>query len=278
VLEQTAQKFPNEWGKILLTLPAALRLALIHTNCNSAYLGWNNWMSQVVDYLKKTVGESFKVLTNTAVTRLTGGNKVEIKDQDGKLYHFDVAIITSRPKETRKFVDSPDLQELFSESNCPTVWTRSVLVESDPFCEPPLPDNGLGVWIMEPYATWTGTAPERAMNYYTGCNKQNPTKERWVCFSNSVAPDEISPDEAWEIGREQLIQYGFENPRYLKEEMANWPVYPKAGLNWYESAALLQGKDNVFFGGEVMSGATIESIIDYVYKAVPIWFTIVQKG
>jgi len=26
-----------------------------------------------------------------------------------------------------------------------------------------------------------------------------------------------------------------------------------------------------------MSGATIESIIDYIYKAVPIWFTIVQK-
>jgi hypothetical protein len=234
-------------------------------------------MVRIVDHLKYTVGPSFNVLTNTTVTRLTGGNTVEIEDQNGNIYNFDVAIITNRPKETRQFVESPNLQDLFSETNCPTVWTRSVLVESQTPVLPPIPGTGLGFWILEPYATLTGTDPEKSLNYYTGCNKQNPSKERWMCFSNSDGPDDISPDGAWEIGKAQLIEYGFGNPQKITEFLANWPVYPKGGLNWYETAATLQGKDNVYFGGEVMSGATIESVIDYVYKAVPNWFTIVQK-
>jgi len=32
-----------------------------------------------------------------------------------------------------------------------------------------------------------------------------------------------------------------------------------------------------FFGGEIMSGPGLESVIDYVYKAVPQWFSIVQE-
>jgi len=277
MLQQIAEKFPDDWGQILSILPNSLRMSMIHSSCYAAFQGWETWMVRIVDHLKYTVGPSLNILTNTAVTRLTPGNTVEIEDQNGKIYHFDVAIITSRPKETRQYVDSPKLKQLFCESNCPTVWTRSVLVESESPVLPPIPGSGLGFWILEPYATWTGTNPKKSLNYYTGCNKQNPSKERWMCFSNSDGPEQISPDAAWEIGKDQLIEFGFGNPQKLTEYLSNWPVYPKAGLKWYEKAGRLQGQDNVFIGGEVMSGATIESVIDYVYKAVPNWFTIVQK-
>jgi len=277
MLEQFSGLMGDEWSAVLNLMPTVLRTSLIHSNCFAAYEGWNNWMLGLVNHLTNSGYNNFTILTDTTVTSLRGGSPVQIEDQNGFGYEFDVAIITSRPKDTRQFVQSAELRDLFSEDNCPTVWTRSVLAESEYPLKSPLPGDGLGFWIMEPWATLTGTDPLAAQNFYTACNKQNGRKERWMCFSNSQGPDEITPEQAWKIASEQLREFGFGDAKHLTEYLANWPVFPKADNNWYAQAAQLQGVNNVFFGGEIMSGATIESIIDYVYKAIPQWFAIVQR-
>jgi hypothetical protein len=276
LFEQFARSFPDHLGDLLAFLPTSLRMSLIHTNCYAAYQGWNNWILNIINLLTDSL-PGFNILTNTPVKRLTGGSTVEIEDHDGTVYTFDVAIITSRPRDTRQFVESPQLKDLFSEDNCPTVWTRSVLVESEYPIKPNLPGTGLGFMILEPWATLTGTDPKASTNFLTSCNKQNSYKERWMCFSNTQSPDEITQEEAWKLSRNQLREFGFGEAKHITESLTNWPVFAKAGNNWYNQAAQLQGVDNIYFGGEIMSGPTIESIIDYIYKAIPQWFTIVQK-
>jgi hypothetical protein len=262
--------------KFMDNLPTSLRVSLIHTHRYAAYAGWNNWMRAVVATQQKKSSD-FTVLTDTSVVSLEGTERggIVITDSNGKEHNFAVAIITSRPADTRKFVLDPELKDLFSERYCPTVWTRSVLLSTA--TEPPLRGDGLGFWLMEPYATWTGTNPAAAQNYFTACNKQAPGN-LWMCFANSDGPEKLSVEQAFEIVRPQMREYGFGEISHVSERLVNWPVYARAGTDFYSRARKLQGKNNIFIGGEIMSGPTLELIIDYVAKAVPYWFRVVQKS
>jgi len=281
--------------QLMDNLPVSLRTTLVHNRRFAAYEGWNNWMNDILNFLG-TVGNGnmndnrgfFKLVTGETVTRMEGG----VKDGNAKStkiaittttnagtttnYQFDVAIVTSRPRDTREFVVDPILKELFSEKYCPTYWTRSVLVETS--TQPKDEDNHIldrGFWIMDPYATWTGTNPPKAQNYYTGCNKQNNGTKRWVCFANADA--NLSPEKAFDFVRPQMKNYGYGNITHINEQLVNWPVFARANTDFYHKLRKVQGKNNIFIGGEIMSGPTLELIIDYVSKAVPYWFRVVLK-
>lgn len=266
-LERTMSKFMDN-------LPVSLRTSLIHSRRFATYTGWNNWMKAIIA-TQQEKSSDFTVLENTAVVALEGHERgVTITDSHGKVHEFAAAIVTSRPKDTRRFVTDPALRELFSEHYCPTVWTRSVLLRAS--SEPRLRGSGLGFWLVEPYASWTSTNPAAAMNHFTACNKQAPGN-LWMCFANSDAPDKITPEQAFEFVRPQMREHGFGEIEHVSERLSNWPVYARAGTDFFDRVKQVQGKNNIFLGGEIMSGPTLELIIDYVGKAVPYWFRVVQK-
>lgn len=132
--------------------------------------------------------------------------------------------------------------------------------------EPRLRGSGLGFWLVEPYASWTSTDPAAAMNHFTACNKQAPGN-LWMCFANSDAPDKITPEQAFEFVRPQMREHGFGEIEHVSERLSNWPVYARAGTDFFDRVKQVQGKNNIFLGGEIMSGPTLELIIDYVGKA-----------
>lgn len=268
-------KFDRIRKSVLEQLPLTLRGNFIHTPRNANYGGWNNWMKAIIDTQKKKSENKLKVLKDTKVMSLSGDEDgVTIVDSNGHVHRFDVAIITSRPKETREFVTDPILQDLFSEHYCPTVWTRSVLVKTSK--EPALRGDGLGFWLMEPYASMCGSQPSKCQNFFTACNKQ-AQGDMWMCFSNCDDIEPLSQKQAFEIVRPQMRDAGFGEIEHVSESLSNWPVYARGNTDFYSRIKKAQGNNNVFIGGEIMSGPTLELIIDYVAKAVPYWFGVIQK-
>ncbi|WP_433593883.1 hypothetical protein [Nocardia sp. CA-145437] len=168
-----------------------------------------------------------------------------------------------------------DAHTLFCELNCPPVWTRRYLIRADhePLTFPRHPDSAepLGFWLINPYGSFTDTDPEQSLHRITAVNKQHPGPY-WVCFSNSDLS--ISDAEAWSLAKDSLFL--FPEPELVAERIAEWPAYPSSRAirdGWLEDVDAIQGRDSIYFLGEILSSPTLECISDYVRTVIPNWLT-----
>lgn len=183
-------------------------------------------------------------------------------------------IVTARPAQIREIFPSGEIHDLFSERNCPRTWTRSYLIHTpnEPLTFPRRPDSAepLGFWLIDPYGSYTDTDPQQSRHRITAANKQHPGPY-WVCFSNSDLS--VSDAEAWSLAAESLFL--FPNPELVAEAIAEWPAYPSTTAlreDWPSRVAAAQGRDGLYFVGEILSGPTLECISSYVHTVVPLWF------
>lgn len=183
-------------------------------------------------------------------------------------------VVTARPAQIREIFPAGDIHELFAERNCPRAWTRSYLirVREERIAFPRRSDSvdPLGFWVIDPYGSYTDTDPEQAMHRITAANKQNPGPY-WVCFSNSDTS--ISDAQAWSLAEESLFL--FDDPELIAETIAEWPAYPSAPAvrdGWFDQVADIQGRNGIYFVGEILSGPTAECISSFVRDAIPQWF------
>ncbi|WP_330181671.1 FAD-dependent oxidoreductase [Nocardia sp. NBC_01503] len=183
-------------------------------------------------------------------------------------------IVTARPAQIRDIFPTGEIHDLFGEGNCPRAWTRSYLVkvadEIIGFPRKPNSPEPLGFWVIDPYGSYTDTDPEQAMHRITAVNKQHPGPY-WVCFSNSDLS--ISDAQAWNLARESLFL--FDDPELITETIAEWPAYPSAAAirdGWFDRIATIQGRDGIWFTGEILSGPTAECISAFARAVIPAWF------
>jgi protoporphyrinogen oxidase len=183
-------------------------------------------------------------------------------------------IVTGRPSQIRDVFRTGDIRDLFAERNCPRAWTRSYLIRAgaEPIAFPrragsPEP---LGFWVIDPYGSYTDTDPDQALHRITAANKQHPGRN-WVCFSNSDTS--VTDAEAWAIAKDTLFL--FREPELLAETIAEWPAYPSSAAlrdGWFDRVEAIQGRDGIYFVGEILSGPTIECISSFVRDTIPTWF------
>ncbi|MEU7143674.1 FAD-dependent oxidoreductase [Nocardia sp. NPDC046473] len=183
-------------------------------------------------------------------------------------------VVTARPAQIREMFPEGAIHEVFAERNCPRQWTRSYLirVREELISFPHRPDSvePLGFWVIDPYGSYTDTDPEQAMHRITAANKQHPGPY-WVCFSNSDTS--ISAAQAWSLAKDSLFL--FHDPELVAETIAEWPAYPSAAAvrdGWFDRVADIQGRDGVYFVGEILSGPTAECISSFVRDVIPAWF------
>ncbi|WP_019926848.1 NAD(P)/FAD-dependent oxidoreductase [Nocardia sp. BMG111209] len=183
-------------------------------------------------------------------------------------------VMTGRPSQIREVFPTGDIHDLFAERNCPRAWTRSYLIRAgeEPIAFPRRPDSPepLGFWVIDPYGSYTDTDPDQALHRITAANKQHPGRN-WVCFSNSDTT--ITDAEAWSIAKDTLFL--FREPELLAETIAEWPAYPSAEAlrdGWFDRVEAVQGRDGIYFVGEILSGPTIECISSFVRDTIPTWF------
>lgn len=187
---------------------------------------------------------------------------------------YSRVIVTARPAQIREIFPAGEIHQMFAERNCPRTWTRSYLIKvADEIIEFPRKPNSpepLGFWVIEPYGSYTDTDPEQAAHRITAVNKQHPGPY-WVCFSNSDTS--ISDAAAWTLAKEGL--YLFHDPELITETIAEWPAYPSAAAirdGWFDRIANLQGREGIYFTGEILSGPTAECISAFARDVIPAWF------
>ncbi|MCX4091970.1 FAD-dependent oxidoreductase [Nocardia sp. alder85J] len=195
---------------------------------------------------------------------------------DGREHSRDCArvVMTGRPSQIREVFPDSEIRDLFAERNCPRAWTRSYLVRAgaEPIAFPRRPGSPepLGFWVIDPYGSYTDTDPDQALHRITAANKQHPGRN-WVCFSNSDTS--VTDAEAWAVARDTLFL--FDEPELLAETIAEWPAYPSAAAvrdGWFDRVEAVQGRDGIYFVGEILSGPTIECISSFVRDTVAVWF------
>jgi hypothetical protein len=187
---------------------------------------------------------------------------------------YSRVVVTARPSQIRELFRTGEIHDLFAERNCPRAWTRSYLLRAgeEPITFPRRPNSPepLGFWVIDPYGSYTDTDPDQALHRITAANKQHPGRN-WVCFSNSDTT--VTAAEAWAIAAETLFL--FRDPELLAETIAEWPAYPSAAAlreGWFDRVEALQGRDGLYFVGEILSGPTIECISSFIRDTLPTWF------
>ncbi|MFI5783117.1 FAD-dependent oxidoreductase [Nocardia sp. NPDC051570] len=235
--------------------------------------GFRSLLARIADDLRLDIALSSRV------TRIEprGSDTVRVTwCADGREHARDYArvIVTGRPSQIRDVFDTSDIGDLFAERNCPRAWTRSYLIRAgaEPIAFPrragsPEP---LGFWVIDPYGSYTDTDPDQALHRITAANKQHPGRN-WVCFSNSDTS--VTDAEAWATAKDTLFLFG--EPELLAETIAEWPAYPSAAAlrdGWFDRIEAIQGRDGIYFVGEILSGPTIECISSFVRDSIPTWF------
>ncbi|WP_194853085.1 FAD-dependent oxidoreductase [Nocardia sp. SYP-A9097] len=187
---------------------------------------------------------------------------------------YSRVILTARPAQIRDIFPAGEIHDLFAEHNCPRAWTRSYLIKVSEeiigFPRKPNSPEPLGFWVIDPYGSFTDTDPEQAMHRVTAANKQHPGPY-WVCFSNSDRS--LSEAQAWALAKESLFL--FHEPELISETIAEWPAYPSAAAiraGWFDRIANLQGRNGIYFTGEILSGPTAECISAFARAVIPAWF------
>ncbi|MFI5779399.1 hypothetical protein [Nocardia sp. NPDC051570] len=67
----------------------------------------------------------------------------------------------------------------------------------------------------------------------------------------------------------------FDDPELIAEALAEWPAYPSAAAlrdGWFERVHWIQGRDGIFFLGEILSDPTAEWVSASVREAISRWF------
>ncbi|WP_370947990.1 NAD(P)-binding protein [Amycolatopsis sp. cg5] len=253
--------FPADRQAMLDRMPPSLR-AQIDSRRPIA----RSFPSGFISFLRRIVDDhGLTVTTGARVTRVDGRR---VTWQSAGVEHsktYESVIVTARPSQLREFLDG----DLFSEKNCPRTWTRSYLVRvHEELIE--FPKDRLGFWVIDPYGSYTDTDPEQALHRVTAVNKQH-AGPYWVCFSNSDLS--VSDEQAWALAKESLFL--FRDPELVAETIAEWPAYPSAAAlrdGWFDEVTAAQGRDGVYFVGEILSGPTLECISEFVRTVIPEWF------
>ncbi len=232
-----------------------------------------------ISLLRRIIDDcELKVRTGCRVTNIdplpTGG--VQVTYRAGSQEHnktYAKVVVTARPAQIRELFPAGDIHELYAEKNCPRTWTRSYLIRvSEELVKFPAKnvDEPLGFWVIDPYGSLTDTDPEQALHRITAVNKQHPGR-LWMCFSNSDTS--ISEAQAWSLAKESLFL--FRDPELIAETIAEWPAYPSAAAlrdGWFDKVEAIQGRDGLYFVGEILSGPTAECISSFVRDTIPRWF------
>lgn len=222
---------------------------------------------------------------------------------------FDFVIVTTAPVVTRAlFQDTTDddlrgeIEWLFSEESCPTVFTRSFLINASGTDElknildtqipsPELVELGfapdeesthhLGFLEIDPFSTWITTDPTSAEDKITACNLQNHGS-LWMCFASCGDSKKcVGANEAWEVAKHSTRTYFKASVELVEHRLSNWPRFPSAKSvrkGWYDRLDSIQGKDNIFSAGEIVSGPILEMQVTFVEGIVPIWFANCLEG
>lgn len=235
--------------------------------------GFLSLLRRIVDDHRLDIGLGSRV---TGIEPVRPG-EIRVTSATGGTTRSDIysrVIVTVRPTQIREIFPTGEAHALFSQRNCPPAWTRSYLIRTnhEPLTFPRHPDSAepLGFWLIDPYGSFTDTDPGQSLHRITAVNKQHPGPY-WVCFSNSDLS--ISDAEAWTLARDSLFL--FPEPELVTERIAEWPAYPSAQAirdGWLENVDALQGRDGIYFVGEILSGPTLECISDYVRTVITQWF------
>lgn len=275
----------SQLAKMLLTLHSGRRAELLDRMPPSlvAQIGSRrpvtlSFRHGFISFLRRMLRDhELEVQVNSRVTAIepVGPRRVRVSWRAGaesRSAIYSRVVVTARPTQIREIFPRGELHDLFSERNCPRTWTRSYLIKvpGDIITFPTNAPDPLGFWLMDPQGSHTDTDPEQALHRITAANKQHPGPY-WVCFSNSDLS--VTPAEAWALAKESLFL--FDDPELITETIAEWPVHPSAPAvraGWFDRVARVQGRDSIYFTGEVLSGPTAECISAYAREVIPTWF------
>ncbi|GAB2550963.1 NAD(P)/FAD-dependent oxidoreductase [Nocardia heshunensis] len=266
--------YPGQRESLLKRLPESLVAQM-----NSPLPVTLSFRRGFIDLLRRIVADNrIEVMVDAPVTQIEslGAEGVRVSYRHAGVACaalYSQVVITTRPTQIREMFQGGEIRELFDERNCPRAWTRSYLirVRNELITFPRGVDDPepLGFWVIDPYGSYTDTDPEQALHRITAANKQHPGPY-WVCFSNSDRS--VSDARAWDLAKESLFL--FEDPELITETIAEWPAYPSAAAireGWLDRVEAIQGRDGIYFAGEILSGPTIECISSFVQEAIPQW-------
>ncbi|MFI7004486.1 FAD-dependent oxidoreductase [Nocardia sp. NPDC050175] len=267
--------YPAEKDALLARMPQSLVAQLTsHRPVSLSFReGFVSFLRRIADDHRLTVTVNSQV-TGIEPVQPEGVRVTYTVDGEQRSAIYSRVVVTARPAQIREMFPEREIRELFAERNCPRRWTRSYLirVREELISFPRRPDSAepLGFWVIDPYGSYTDTDPEQAMHRITAANKQHPGPY-WVCFSNSDTS--ISAAEAWSLAKDSLFL--FHDPELVAETIAEWPAYPSAAAvrdGWFDHVTDIQGRDGVYFVGEILSGPTAECISSFVRDVIPAWF------
>lgn len=267
--------YPAQRESLLQRLPASLlaQMSSRRPITLSFPQGFISFMQRIVEDNQLEIKLGHRV---TAIEPVASKSVQVSFTADGKQHSavYERVVVTARPAQIREIFPTGGIRELFAEPNCPRLWTRSYLIRvpEEIITFPGRLDGPerLGFWVVDPYGSYTDTDPEQARHRITAANKQHPGPY-WVCFSNS--DKSISDAEAWALAQESLFL--FPNAELITETIAEWPAYPSAAAvreHWFDRVTDIQGRQGIYFLGEILSGPTAECISSYVRDVIPDWF------
>ncbi|WP_327140492.1 FAD-dependent oxidoreductase [Nocardia sp. NBC_01327] len=267
--------YPAQKQALLERMPQSLRAQMNSRRPVTVAFrhGFISFIRQIVDDCRLEVSVDSTVTSiepvpgeGVRVTYTAGG--------ENRSAMYSRVVVTARPAQIRDIFPAGAVHELFAERNCPRTWTRSYLIKvREELLTFPSRSNSpepLGFWLLEPYGSYTDSDPEQALHRITAANKQHPGPY-WICFSNSDTS--ITDAQAWALAKEGLFL--FDDPELVAETIAEWPAYPSATAvreGWFERVSDIQGRDGIYFVGEILSGPTAECISSFVREVIPSWF------
>lgn len=222
-------------------------------------------MKEGYQELDNRIANQHKVLLNTNITKITrNDNKVYI-DYDGKTEQFDLLIVACAEKDFKNILDLTEIEKnIFSKARYNPCLRAACIATG-------LPHDAL-YSFFEPYANIS--YPFRLQTFVPEIQID---KDKWIygCIFSHVEKEGF--DEAKKIIEEKLHQHfnakveKWINLKYYDEYSPYFGCEDvKNGI--YTEVDNLQGKNNTYFIGELLSGGTHPRVIDYSYDLVGRYF------
>lgn len=214
---------------------------------------WANGTQYIWECLNEKLKN--KAVLNADIKKVTRtGGKVQVTTQDGT-EEYDKLIITAPLDGFIEYADADkDEKEYFSKITHNDYLVHACLVKNYPTISGYLPDNmtprRLG-HVMVYYHRWAGE-PDQVITTYV--------------LRNHPDLRTLSVEECRKMVLEDMKSYGFEVKEIINEK--SWYYFPhvsaadyKAG--WYDKVEGMQGRNNTYYAGEVMSFGDMDETAEY---------------
>ncbi len=220
------------------------------------------WKDGVVTLIESLQKEIKDIRLGQSVIKITAskGEKVCVHTEFESL-EFDRIVITAPLSQFGSFFAADEeLQELIKSIQYHEFCVYAIIAEKIPKeCGCVLENlskerqGHVGIW----YSRWDASEGEGLVMIYVYDNPEN------------------TPAEAFKIVKSDLLQLGFQNPRLFQvRQWSQCPCVPTSSLQkgFYDKLKAMQGKDNVYFAGEIMSTITMDNCIGYANDLVGRYF------